>query len=702
VLPGKGLAINYGYGDEGEERMNALVSRFVRSVIPIGSVTLMLMSVVAAHAAPPAPHKAAPPDPEAVWYNRILPLLDKFCLKCHAGVRQRGGLDLRSLDTVLRGGDSGPAIVPGQPLKSRIIEYVQPGAADHMPPDTRKQLSASEIADLKGWIASLPQSTHPLPTNAGTDKSWTQAYLADYKQAVRSKDVLPSSLTGSKAIDWFLQKSWQRAGVTPSALCDDAAYIRRASLDIIGRIPTHEETAKYFSEPAATRRSSLVDTLLQSPEYARHMRELFDPILMGRASPEKARERTDRGWYAFLENAFGSDAPWNETVRQMIVARPAQGAARGAVTFLLERGDNYQAMAEAVAPVTFGVQVSCAQCHNHPLSWEIEQRHYWGLVSVFNRSKSVNADTGQGLAESAIGGFINFTNLKKESQPALLVFLNGKSVPEKVPGPNEKEMDRPELYLVPPVKEGARPHEPSVPRFSRREQFALAATTDNPMLARAMANRIWAAMLGRGIVNPVDEIDSRHRPSHPELLEWLTARFMEGGYRLKPLIREIALSRVYQLDTKPAGKVTPLPESFARGLDKPLTAEQLIRSIGVCLVNKPEALITPELTAEFASAFPDVMPVNYNPTLNQALFLSNSPAVNGLLKPSPGSLLEQMLKQPGQAGAVKTAFVGVLGRAPDAAELQQCSTMLKGDKPEQSAKNLVWALMTSAEFMLNH
>ena len=690
-----------GFGDEGEESMNAQVCRFARGVVRVGMISL-LAGAVAAQAAPPAPHKPLPPDPEAVWANRILPILDKSCLKCHAGVRQRGGLDLRSLDTALRGGDSGPVLVPGQPSQSRIVQYVQPGAADHMPPDPKKQLSPSEIADLKSWIANLPSASRALPANAGSDKSWTQAYLADYKLAVRSKDVLPSTLTGSKAIDWFLQKAWQRAGVTPSALCDDAAFLRRASLDIVGRIPTREEAAKYFSEPVPLRRAHLVDTLLASSEYARHMRELFDPILMGRASPEKARERTDRGWYDFLENAFATDAPWHETVRQMIIARPAQGPARGAVNFLLERGDNYQAMAEAVAPVAFGVQVSCAQCHNHPLSWEIEQRHYWGLVSVFNRSKNVNAETGQGISESAIGGFINFTNLKKESQPALLVFLNGKSVPEKLPAPNEKEMDRPDLYVVPPVKEGAKPHEPSVPKFSRREQFALAATTDNPMLARAMANRIWAIMLGRGIVNPVDEIDSRHRASNPELLEWLTSYFTSGGNRIKPLIREIALSRVYQLDTRPSGKTVPLPESFAKAIDKPLTAEQLIRSIGVCLVNKPDALITPELTREFASAFPDVMPVNYNPTLNQALFLTNSPAVNGLLKPTPGSLLELMLKQPGQEKAVKCAFQGVLGRMPDAAELQQCTLMLKGNKPEQSAKNLVWALMTSAEFMLNH
>ncbi len=676
--------------------------KFARKLWYFAPGILAMLAVSTANAAPPAPHRPAPPDPEVTWANRILPLLDKQCLKCHAGVRQRGGLDLRSLDTALRGGDSGPALVPGQPTKSRLFQYIQPGAADHMPPDPRKQLTPAEIAEVRGWIASLPPSSKPLPANATADKTWAQAYLVDYKAAVKSKDVLPAGTAGSRAIDWFMLKSWQKAAVQASPICDDASYLRRASLDIIGRVPTREESTHYFADTASQRRAHLVDGLLSSPEYSRRMRELFDPVLMGRASADRARERTDRGWYAFLENAFATDAPWNETVRQMIVARTAQGPARGAVCFLSERGDNFQAMAEAVAPITFGVQVACAQCHNHPLSWEIEQRHYWGMVSVFNRSKNTDSEVGPGVSERATGGFINFTNLKKESQPAALVFLNGKSVVEKVPGPNEKEIDTPDLYLVPPAKDGKRPHEPAVPKFSRREQFAESVTKDNPMLARAMANRIWAVMLGRGIVHPVDQIDSRHRASQPELLEWLGADFAASGYRVKSLIREIALSRVYQLDSRPAGKTPPLPETFARALDKPLTAEQLLRSIGVCLANNPEALVKPDLVRAFADEFPDVMPENYNPTLQQALFLSNSPAVNRLIAPDATNLTAQLVRQAGSEKVVKLAFYSVLGRSPDATELQQCGLMLKGTATDRAAKNLVWALLTSAEFMLNH
>src|SRR5205814_708313 len=192
-------------------------------------------------------------------------------------------------------------------------------------------------------------------------------------------------------------------------------------------------------------------------------------------------------------------------------------------------------MAEAIAPLAFGVQIGCAQCHNHPLAAEIEQRHYWGLVAALNRSKNVDAKSGPGISESATGGFVSFANLKKESQPAVLAFLNGKIVPEKRPAEGEKEKDVPELYVVPPAKEKEKPENPAVPKFSRRAALAEAVTHDNPMLARAFVNRVWALLLGRGIVQPVDQMDSRHRASHPVLLAWLAHDFEANGFAVKRL-----------------------------------------------------------------------------------------------------------------------------------------------------------------------
>ena len=176
-------------------------------------------------------------------------------------------------------------------------------------------------------------------------------------------------------------------------------------------------------------------------------------------------------------------------------------------------------MAEAVAPVVFGTQIKCAQCHDHPLAHEIKQSHYWGMVAAFNRSKNVETAQGIGLAESAVGGFISFANLQKESQAATLSFLNGVQVDETRPEPDQKEEDLAELYAIAPAKEGNSPgcH---IPLFSRRAELARAVTQDNPMLAEATVNRLYGALLmGRGLVHPVDEMNSKHPASHPQLLD---------------------------------------------------------------------------------------------------------------------------------------------------------------------------------------
>lgn len=667
-------------------------------VVPILALLAALLFPVCSQA-----HETArTQNPDALWSSRVEPLLDKMCLKCHAGVRQRGGLDLRSLETMLRGGDRGPAIIPGKPSESRMLQFVLPKSEEHMPPDPKRQMSAEDISVLKTWIALLPVPTSQRASGKSTDNTWVPEYLAEYRRTFQSHEIPPAKLSATAAIDWFLQTDWRRDKIVSARLCDDSVFARRIYLDIAGRIPSKEELRQFLADARADKRSRLIASLMASNDYSRHMREVFDTVLMGRPAENNARLRAERGWNAFLEESFRANRPWNEMVRDILVARSTDTLSRGAVWFLAERNNSHQAMAEAVAPVVFGVQIKCAQCHNHPLAWEIEQRHYWGLVATFNRSKNVETESGPGVAESAVGGFINFANLKKESQPATLVFLNGKSIPEKIPAANEKEVDSPSLYLVPPVKEGQKAHSPAIPRYSRREAFAEAVTHDNPLLARAFVNRMWAALMGRGIVHPPDQIDSRHRPSHPELLEWLAHDFEKSGYDIKRLVRNIVSSRAYQLDSKPSGKTVPRPESFARALEKPMSAEQLLHSLWIATGNKIEPKTAADVERTFVSTFPDLMPDTYNPSLQQALFLSNSPVVDGLLKPAPGNTAARLVALKSNEARVREAFRTVLGRWPDAKEAQQCQSLLTAQTPEKGVRNLLWALLTCAEFQVNH
>jgi hypothetical protein len=644
--------------------------------------------------------KPPSPTPDQYWIRHVQPILDKKCLKCHAGVRQQGGLDLRSLETILRGGDSGPEIAPGKPADSRIVQYILPPSGPHMPPDPTKRLTPAEVAAVKTWVGMLPTASTKL---AGSkDNTWVAGYLADYKRLTQSYEVPPLNLTASATINWFLQTDWKKAQVIPARLCEDNVFVRRAYLDIAGHIPTKSELQQFIGDTRANKRQRLVEQLLSSDDYARHMRDVFDTVLMGRPTEQAARERAESGWNSYLEGAFRSNRPWNEMVRDILVARPTDKSNQGAEWFLAERKNSYQAMAEAVAPVVYGVQIKCAQCHNHPLAWEIEQRHYWGLVAVFSRSTNVKTQDGLRVGESAIGGFSNFANLKKESQPALLVFLNGKSVNEHIPGPKEKEVDDPALYLVPPAGKEKSVHLAAVPRVSRRAEFAEAATHENPMLARAFVNRMWDCLMGRGIVSPADQIDSRHPASHPELLDWLSRDFEQNGYNIKRLTQTIVLSRVYQLDSRPTDKTAPLPETFARSLEKPLTGEQLYQSILIATGAGPNTAVGADKERAFTAAFPDIMPDTYNPSLQQALFLTNSPVLDEMLKPSPGNTTTRLMAITSPEIRVREAFLTVLGRSPDSVELKQCKQMLVSQSPERGVKNLLWALLSEAEFKVNH
>jgi hypothetical protein len=640
---------------------------------------------------------AGMPAHERMWDNDVLPVLDRYCFKCHAGVRQKSGLDLRSLDTILRGGETGPAVIPGKPEESRLLSFLASDADPHMPPEGKKQVTTAEIEILRLWIAKLP-----IPSScSSTNSVWVDGYLTDLRKSEKPAEAPPDSTPPNEAIDSILASDWREQNITPAPVCDERTFVRRIYLDLAGRIPTPREVENLLSSNEPNRREALINALLESPDYAKRMRDVFDVVLLGRPKGRGETARRDHDWFTYLEDSFRTNRPWNEMVQEMILARATNAPIRGASQFLYERRNNYQAMAEAVAPVAFGMQIGCAQCHNHPLSWEIEQRHYWGLVAAFNRSKNVDTSSGIALSESAIGGFVQFTNLKKESQPAVLAFLNGKMVDEKRPATDEKEKDDPDLYTIPPGKEGAKADSSAVPKFSRREALADAVTHENPRLAKAFVNRTWQILMGRGIVHPVDQMDSRHRPSHPLLLDWLAADLERHTYDIKRLVRAIVTSRAYQLDSKPAEHLQP--SSFARALDKPLSAEQLTASLLVATGNFPATEERQnELRRAIVQKFPDLIPAVYNPSLEQALFWSNSPVVERLLKPENGNTAAQLLALDSPAASVKKAFDLVLGREPNSAEVEELKTLGVSGSSEAGVKNILWALLSSAEFQLNH
>jgi hypothetical protein len=558
--------------------------------------------------------------------------------------------------------------------------------------------------------------------------------------------LLAANTPPTAAIDELVARKWREAHVAPAKLADDAAFVRRIYLDLVGRIPAPGEVDAFVADGSSGKRAALVDRLLASPEYARHMRDVFDVVFMGRgntgAGPGRRRGSAGAGqdvrreWLSYLERGFAENRPWDRTVRDLVLARPEAEADRGSIWFLYGRRDRYQEIAETVASSILGIQVQCAQCHNHFVVPEILQKDYWGLVAFFNRGKNVDTAAGPAVSEAAIGGFSSFATLAGQSFPAELTFF-GTNVPEVRPAVDVKEEDSPALYQPPPP--GSASSQPRVPLFSRRAQFADKVLRGNPRVARAAVNRFWALLMGRGLVHPVDRIDSQHPPSHPELLDWLARDFERSGYDVNRLVRAIVLSRPYQLEARPgagvrreasgvsgrsssqarhdliaskphppeltpdASRLTPAPDLFAAGLEKPLTAEQLYRSLLVATTGKTDTE-NPELERTLVAIFSDMFPEEHVSTLQQALFLTNNPVFQQLARVAPGTTAERLAAIMDPAARVRQAFRVAYARDPDAEELAGAARFLKvrADRTPQATAQLWWALLAGAEFRFNH
>jgi mono/diheme cytochrome c family protein len=615
-----------------------------------GSTLMLLAGLLVSAATAGAGDTPAPP-------RDVQAILDHNCVKCHGPLDHKAGLRLDSATALWKGDADGPVIVAGKPGESRLIQALAADAEPHMPP--KKQLSDADVANLRSWVMA-------------------PAALPKEKLATAAAPTEPVA-----AIDYFLAEGWRARSVTPAPLCDDRTFIRRVMLDLVGRIPTSEETNAFLFDASLEKRTALVDKLLASDEAARNFREVWDVLLMGRQGNRREDRRRDGGWYTFLESAYKKNYPWDEVVRAIITARPEKPEDKGAIWFLYERKNDYQQIAEAVAPVIYGARVDCAQCHDHPLANEIKQGHYWGLVAAFNRSK--NAEGGKpAVKESAAGGYMNFTNLRKESQAATMMMLTGRVIEEPKLKSDE---DTPDRYVDAKA-------DVKVPKFSRRGALAEAATRGNPLLARSFVNHYWALLLGRGIVDPPDEMNSKHPASHPELLNWLADDIAKHNYDMRRVIRSIVLSRGYQL-ARWSGPNPPPPEAFAAAVEKPMRAEAIARSMRIASGRTPE---DDALRQAVVERFPGVMPRATRATMQQAMFLANSELVAGLFKPSPG---ETSATQPEEA--VRAAFRRALIRDPDAEDLARGVAFLKAHSDHSAALGqLLWALVTGPEFLTNH
>jgi hypothetical protein len=502
-------------------------------------------------------------------------------------------------------------------------------------------------------------------------------------------------------------------------VASDAEFLRRVTLDLNGTIPTAAETRAFLGDSDPDKRRKLIDKLLASPAYARRMAQFFDVMFMERRRDAKVPRAA---WEDYLRAAFAQNMRYDTLVREMLASDGADPKTRAAAKFYLDRDFEPNLVTRDVGRVFLGMNLQCAQCHDHPIVPDYKQDDYYGILAFVKRSYLFpsSAVPTASIAEK-VEGDTNFTSVFDKAK------VEKKTAP-RLPGGKPLTEPKPEKgkeYKVAPAA-NVRP----VPTYSRRELLAAAITSpENPAFARTAVNRLWAMMLGRGLVHPLDMDHPGNPPSHPELLDLLAAEFVAHEFDVKWLLREIALSRTYQRSSEvPAGLSDVPPDRYLVANLKPLSPEQLAYAVmqatgqsdveRASLGNNPrppvsrnpaEAAVDAKVAQRALPQFRVVFggrpgePESFEASLDQTLFLKNGAAIRGMIAGQPGNLVGRLTKLANADAIADELFIGVLSRPPTDDERKDVAAALAAVKDRQPAlSELVWALLASAEFRFNH
>lgn len=526
------------------------------------------------------------------------------------------------------------------------------------------------------------------------------------------------------AINKLSEAKWKENEIVPSRYADDYEFIRRASLDIIGRIAKPQEIRAYLRDPRDKRRSKLINRLLESEEYPRHWASLWANWLLSRAGV------FGRGPYhewlsAWLEEQFRQNKPYSNIVTDLITASgenddTAKGAA---VNFILAHvGENVPRgqrrtegefqMAPLTARITrlfLGTQVQCAQCHDHPFYSNIKQEHFWGVNAFLRqvvrdgqppqmgRRMTYNKLTLKDDSNVAKNGMVFF-----EKRNGVMLTARAEFLP---PSPDQRG------ERLPPGTQG-------IERRRKLAEFIL----DHPQFPKAIVNRMWGVFFGRGFVNPVDDFNDENQPSNPELLDELAARFKHYDYDFKKLIRWICNSNPYNLSCM-ANRTNDKPEHealFSRMVMKAMSPEQLFESLIVAAKldqagsqGGKKALKDKWLNTLISNFGDDEgNEVNFNGTVVQALMMMNGKDINDAISHKDKGTVAQVIRKRSEADAIRELFLIALNRPPTSRELRTILPQFRFRDPRVGMKDyrypnrryedLFWALLNSNEFMLNH
>lgn len=507
----------------------------------------------------------------------------------------------------------------------------------------------------------------------------------------------PTSGEMARAIDKRIEAAWKKAGVEPADDASDAEFARRAYLDLVGRIPTVSEMRKFLADKGSDRRARLVEKLLESPRFVTHQMTVWRALLLPEANANfqvrfqvPAFERWLVDW---LESGKGIDSMFSDLITQPVSAGRGGfiiGGARSSPTpFFAAKDYAPEELAGSVARLALGVNLACAQCHNHPFAdWKREQ--FWSFAAFFSgikRNRQGDFTAVQGDQEDAHEITIPNTEKKVKAK-----FLGGKE---------------------PAIKSGMK---------SREVLAKWVVSKDNPYFARAITNRMWAHFFGTGIVEPLDEMTGADStPSHPELLDELAKGFAENGFDLKWLIRAVTSTRAYQLSSLRTSPAQDDPRLFARAQLRGLTPEQLFDSLATATGFREGQSdggrfgvqnARTDFTTKFANSAD--RPTEVQTSILQALAMMNGRLTTQATSLESSETLAAIADAPFMTTAekVEALYLAALSRKPTTKETSRLVRYVEGggtstakDKTKrhnEALADVFWALINSAEFKFNH
>lgn len=496
-----------------------------------------------------------------------------------------------------------------------------------------------------------------------------------------------ASLPRKNFIDGLVWEKLEKLGMTPSETAPDSTFLRRACLDVIGRLPTPEETRAFLADASPDKREALVDRLLERPEYADFWAGKWADLL--RPNAYRVGIKATLNLDAWLRDAFRRNLPYDQFVRELVTAKGSTWR-NGAVTLFRDRRTPDE-ITTIFSQLFLGIRLECAKCHHHPFEvWG--QSDFYGLAAYFARI----GHKGTGLSPPISG-----------SEEMIFTADRG-SVKHPLTG--ETLEPKPLFGNAPEIKPGDDPRDALA-------EWLLSA--ENHFFAEVQANRVWADLMGRGLVEPVDDIRATNPPSNPALLKALGDEFRRLGFDQKKLLRTIMTSHVYELSSLPNERNVTDTRNYSRHYRQRLRAEVLLDAVcditevpeefpGMPPGSRAMQIWTHRVNSLFLDAFgrPDPNqdpPCERTPdtTVVQALHLMNAPNLHAKVINDQGRCAKLAASDKTPRQIVEEIYLLAYNRLPASEELQIGEQVFADSQSNrrQATEDLLWALLNTPEFM---